>query len=77
MFKKFIKNNEIEKCFSFQNLTDTDSTSVFFFFFFFCKLSCSIDEENVIDVIFDRLIKSNILEKLDLSDDLWEKWCTK
>ena len=75
MFKKFIKNNEIEKCFSFQNLTDTDSTSVFFFFF--CKLSCSIDEENVIDVIFDRLIKSNILEKLDLSDDLWEKWCTK
>ena len=47
------------------------------FFFFFCKLSCSIDEENVIDVIFDRLIKSNILEKLDLSDDLWEKWCTK
>ena len=73
MFKKFIKNNEIEKCFSFQNLTDTDSTSVFFFFFF-CKLSCSIDEENVIDVIFDRLIKSNILEKLDLSDDLWEKF---
>ena len=29
--KKIYKNNEIEKCFSFQNLTDTGRTSVFFF----------------------------------------------
>ena len=70
--KKIYKNNEIEKCFSFQNLTDTGRTSVFFFCC--CKLSCSIDEENARDVIFDRLIKSKILERLDLSDDLWEKF---
>ena len=31
--KKIYENNEIEKCFLFQNLTDTDSnTSVFFIF---------------------------------------------
>ena len=52
--KKIYENNEIEKCFSFQNLTDADSTLVFFFV---CKLSCSIDEEKARDVIFDVLIK--------------------
>ena len=52
--KKIYENNEIEKCFLFQNLTDADSTLVFFFV---CKLSCSIDEEKARDVIFDVLIK--------------------
>ena len=53
--KKIYENNEIEKCFLFQNLTNTDSTLVFFLFV--CKLSCSIDEEKARDVIFDVLIK--------------------
>ena len=70
--KKIYENNEIEKCFLFQNLTDTDSTSVFFIFV--CKLSCSINEEKTRNVIFDVLIKSKILERLDLSDDFWERF---
>ena len=65
--KKIYENNKIGKFFLFQNLTDTDSTSVFFTFV--CKRSCSIDEEKAKDVIFDVLIKSKILERLDLSDD--------
>ena len=36
--KKIYENNEIEKCFLFQHLTDTNSTSVFFIFDY--KLSC-------------------------------------
>ena len=70
--KKLYENNEIEKCFLFQNLTDRDSTSVFFIFV--CKLSCSINEEKAKDVIFDLLIKSKILDRLDLSDDFWERF---
>ena len=38
----------------------------FSIFFFVCKLSCSNDEEKARDVIFDVLIKSKILERLDL-----------
>ena len=55
----------------FQNLTDTDSTSVFCIFV--CKLLCYIDDEKARDAIFDVLIKSKILERLDLSDDFWER----
>ena len=33
--KKLYENNEIEKCFLFQNLTDTDSTSVLQYFSIF------------------------------------------
>ena len=70
--KKIYENNEIEKCFFFQNLTDTDSTSVFFNFV--CKLSCSINEEKTRDVIFDVLIKSKILERIGLPDGFWERF---
>ena len=40
--KEIFKKNEIQKCFLFQNLTDTDSTSLFFIFI--CKHLCSINE---------------------------------
>ena len=42
LLKTFTKKNEIQKCFLFQNLTDTDSTSLFFIFI--CKHLCSINE---------------------------------
>ena len=32
LLKRFTKKNEIQKCFLFQNLTDTDSTSLLFIF---------------------------------------------
>ena len=34
---------QVEKCYLYQNLTDTDSTSVFFVFI--CDLNCSVSEE--------------------------------
>ena len=43
--KDIYEKNKIEKCFLFQNLTDTDSNSLFFFFFFICKLSRSVNEK--------------------------------
>ena len=69
--KKFYKSCKIQKCFLFQNLADTSRTSVFFVFI--CYLSCSINEEKSRDIIFQVLTKSKILERLDLSDDFWER----
>ena len=65
--QKIYENYEIQKCFFYQNLTVTDSTSLFFVFI--GNLSCSIDEKRSRDITFKVLIKSKLLERLDLSDD--------
>ena len=57
---------------SYQNLTDTDSTSIFFVFI--CKITCTINEKGSRDIIFEVLTKSKILERLDSSDDFWERF---
>ena len=56
----------------YKNLTDTDSTSIFFVFI--CKMTCTINEKGSRDIIFNVLTKSKILERLDLSDDFWERF---
>ena len=68
--KEIYKKNEIQMCFLFQNLTDTDSTSLFFIFV--CKLLCSINEKATRNIIFEILTKSKVLNRLDLSDNFWE-----
>ena len=68
--KKNDENNEIEKCFLFQNLIETDSTSVFFILL---QIFMS-NRWRRRDVIFDVLIKSKILERFDLSDDFWDRF---
>ena len=65
--KEVYKKNEIQKCFLFQNLTDTESTSLFFIFV--CKLSHSINEKTARSIIFEVLTKSKVLNRLDLSDN--------
>ena len=70
--QKIYENYEIQKCFFYQNLTVTDSTSLFFVFI--GNLSCSIDEKRSRDITFKVLIKSKLLERLDLSDDFWERF---
>ena len=71
--KKTYENNKNEKCFLFQNLTETGSASVFFIFL--SIPTCSIHGEKARDVIFDVLIKSKILERLNFSDDFSERFC--
>ena len=61
---------QIEKCFLYQNLTDTDSTSLFFNFI--CGLDCSVPESEAKKIIFECLKKSKILNRLDLSDEFWK-----
>ena len=70
MLKKFMKTMKLKNasCVEF-NI----HRQYFSIFFFVCKLSCSNDEEKARDVIFDVLIKSKILERLDLSDSFLER----
>ena len=56
----------------FQNLTDTDNTSIFYVFN--SNLSCSVDEKAGGNVIFEVLIKSKVFNRLDLSDNFWEQF---
>ena len=63
---------QIEKCFLYQNLTDTDSTSLFFNFI--CKLDCSVAKSEARKIIFECMINSKIAQRLDVSDILWEQF---
>ena len=63
---------QIEKCFLYQNLTDTDSTSLLFVFI--CNLQCMLPESEARKVIFECMTKSKILERLDLSDEHWKQY---
>ena len=58
--------------FLYQNLTDTDSTSIFYVFI--CNLSCSVHEKAARNVIFEVLIKSKVFNRIDLSDNFWEQF---
>ena len=46
----------------------------FIFFVFICKFSCSIDEENARNIIFEVLTKSKVIERLDLSRNVWKQF---
>ena len=62
---------QIEKCLLYQNLTDTDNTSLLFTFI--CKFESSIPESEARNIIFECVKKSKILNRLDLPNDFWKK----
>ena len=70
--KKIYEQYKVQKCYLYQNLTDTDSTSVFFVFI--CELGCAVDERKSRQIIFEVMIKSKIFSRLDLSDDFWDQF---
>ena len=63
---------QIEKCFLYQNLTDTDSTSLLFVFI--CNLQSTLPESQARKVIFECMVKSKILDRLDVSDEYWKQY---
>ena len=70
--KRIYEKYQINKCYLYQNLTDTDSTSVFFVFI--CNLNSCISEDKAKDIIFEVMIQSEIFDRLDLSAELWDKF---
>ena len=69
---KIYEKYEIQRCFLYQNLTNTDSASGFFVFI--CKLTCTINEKDSRDIVLEVLTKSKILERLDVPDDFWKRF---
>ena len=67
--KTIYQKYNIEKCYVYQCLTDTDSTSLNFIFI--CSLECSVSEKQARKIIFEVMITSKIFKRLDLSDDFW------
>ena len=70
--KKIYEKYEIQKYFLSQNLTDADSNSLFFIFI--CKLLCSVNKRTARNIIFEVLTESKVLNRLDLSNELWEQF---
>ena len=70
--KQIQKKYKINRCYLYQNVTNTDSASVFFIFI--CDLNSSIREDEARDIIFDVMIQSKIFNRLDLSAELWKKF---
>ena len=70
--KQICKKYKINRCYLYQNLTDTDSTSVLFIFI--CDLSSSLREDEARNIIFEVMNQSKIFDRLDLSAELWEKF---
>ena len=62
--KKIYAKFKVDRCYLYQNFTDTESASISFVFI--CDLKCSIDERKSRDIIFKVIIKSKILERLFL-----------
>ena len=69
--KQIYQKYNINKSFLKQNLTDTDSTSIFFVFI--CDLKCVVREDVARDIIFEEMLKSKVLGRLDLSHEYCEK----
>ena len=70
--KKIYEKYKFNRCFLYQNLTDTDNTSVFFVFI--CYLNSSINQSKSRDIIFEVMIKSRLFDRLDLSADFWKQF---
>ena len=62
IYEKYI----IENCFLYENLTDTDSTSLFFVFI--CNTDFVLNENESRNILFEVMIQSKITERLDLSE---------
>ena len=62
IYEKYI----IENCFLYENLTDTDSTSLFFVFI--CNIDFVLNENESRNILFEVMVQSKIIERLDLSE---------
>ena len=61
---------EIEKCYLYLNLANTDSCSMFFVFI--CSLDCDVKEREFRKIMFQISKKSKIAKQLDCADDFWK-----
>ena len=70
--QKIHQKYKINKCYLYQNLTDTNSTYLFFIFIF--DLNCCIKESDSKNVVFEIMITSKVFDRLDLSAEFWKQF---
>ena len=70
--QKICQKYKINKCYLYQNLTDTDSASLFFVFIW--DLNCCIKESNSRNIVFKIMITSKVFDGLDLSADFGKQF---
>ena len=68
---KIYQKYQVDKCYVYQNLTDTDGTSMFFVFIY--NLNCSLSEDKARNIIFDVMLKSIWLAWF-ITRMLWAIW---
>ena len=74
--QEIYRKYQVNKCYLYKNLTDTDSTLMIFMFI--CDLTSSVSEDKARNIIFDVLLKSKVLRRLDLSAEFYEQFnCRK
>ena len=73
--KGIVAKNDIMKCHLYLTLTDTESASIFFVFV--CKIHSLNTEVRGRELIFQILIDSKLLERLDPSDEFWLQFHVK
>ena len=73
--KGIVAKNDIMKCHLYLTLTGTDSASIFFVFV--CKIHSLNTEVRGRELIFQILIDSKLLERLDPSDEFWLQFQVK
>ena len=69
---KLYTNYQVKTCKLYQNLTDTDRT--YLAFTFACDHDCKISGKDSRKIIFDVLVVSKIINRLDLSNDFWAQF---
>ena len=67
--KAVYEKYKVGSCQLYQNLTDTDSTSLSFIFI--CDRSSQISKKGSRNIIFEAMIVSKIIKRFKLSGDFW------
>ena len=63
---------QVNKCYLYQNLTDTNSTSMLFVFI--CYLNSSVSKDQARNLIFDIMLKSKVFDWPDLLAEFYEQF---
>ena len=69
---KFYHKYDVDYCYLYQNLTDTDSTSMFFVFL--CNLNSCLSEDKARNIIFEVMLESKVFDRLDLLVQFYEQF---
>ena len=70
--QEIYRQYQVNKCYLYQNLTDTDSTSMFFVFI--CDLNSCVSEDKARNLIFDVMLKSKVFDRLDLLAEFYKQF---